>query len=323
MADREEDLYALLGVPRTADADAIKKAYRKLALKHHPDKNPGDKKAEERFKKINHANDVIGDPKKRQIYDEFGEMGLREGFDANRAREYVQWQSQTGSGPDLGSLFGSGKGPVDFDSIFSRFFAGGGAGGGRRAQGAMPFGMGFGGGRGRDLESAISVPFAQAVRGGEMRLTINGEPLTLRVPPGATEGVRLRIAGHGLPSPNGGARGDLMLTLHVEPHPSFWMEGGDLHVHLPVTISEAYRGAKIKMPAPDGELTVKVPARTSSGAKLRLRGKGVPASKNRPATDLIVHVRVAIPEGASAEIDGALDIMEKAYNKDIRADLDF
>src|SRR5215213_8998844 len=113
MAD--QDFYALLGVPRSADADTIKKAYRKLALQFHPDKNPGDKKAEERFKRINHANEVLSDPKKRVLYDEFGEIGLREGFDPERARQYSRWHQQSGQGPDLNDLFGGDAGqPVDF-----------------------------------------------------------------------------------------------------------------------------------------------------------------------------------------------------------------
>lgn len=331
MAEREEDLYAQLGVSRSADADTIKKSYRKLAMKYHPDKNPGDKKSEERFKKINFANDVLSDPKKRALYDEFGEMGLREGFDATRAREYMQWQSQGGAGPNLNDLFGRTEGPVDFDSIFSRFFGGqaGGAAGARgspggRRRGSVPFGMGFDGPmRGSDLESEITVDFVQAVLGGEMRLSVHGEPLTVRIPPGAMEGSRVRIAGRGMPGPGGGPRGDLLLEIHVREHDSYWLEGRDLHVELPVTVGEAYRGAKVPMPTPSGEIAVKIPAHTRSGAMLRLRGKGVPATKSKPASDLIVHVLVMLPEVENADVEGAVDTMEKAYSTNVREKLRF
>ncbi len=328
MAD--EDLYKTLGVERDAAADVIKKAYRKLALKFHPDKNPGDKAAEERFKKINHANEVLSDAKKRALYDEFGEVGLREGFDADRARQYAQWRTQSGgSSPDLNDLFGRGEGPVDFASIFDQMFTGGGA---RRGRGraASPFGAeGFGGGfnmapmRGGDLEGEVSVEFAQAIRGCELALNVNGASVAVRIPPGAREGSRVRVSGKGMPSPNQGPPGDLVLTIHVNPHESFWLEGDDLHVRVPITLGEAFRGGKVRVPTPDGHVMVTVPARTQSGAKLRLRAKGIPPGKKRPASDLIVHLEIAMPHIDSEEIQKAMEILEQGYVEDVRGGLAF
>ena len=333
MPEAEEDLYKVLGVERSADAETIKKSYRKLALKFHPDKNPGDKKAEETFKKINHANEVLSDAKKRALYDEFGEVGLREGFDPSRARQYSQWHSQSGMGPDLNDLFGQGEGPVDFASIFDRLFGGQqGMGGARRGRGqspfggSSPFGGGFGGNmamRGGDLEGEVTVDFAHAIRGGELSLNVNGAPVTVRIPPGAREGSRLRVPGKGMPSPSGGPSGDLVLAIHVRPHESFWLEDDDLHVRVPITLGEAFRGGKIRVPTPEGDVNVTVPQRTQSGAKLRLRGKGIPAGKKRAASDLIVHLEVAVPENESPEILAAVETLETAYRGDVRGGLSF
>jgi curved DNA-binding protein len=321
----EEDLYATLGVPRDANADAIKKQYRKLALQFHPDKNQGNKEAEERFKRINHANDVLSDPKKRVLYDEFGEVGLREGFDAERARQYAKWHSQGGQGPDLNDLFG-GEGPVDFGSVFDRFF-----GGARRGRGQSPFGgsMPFGGFqgavpiRGPDLEGEVTVEFQQAVRGGELSLNVNGEPVTVRIPPGAREGSRVRVPSRGGASPTGGPAGDLVLTIHVRAHGSFWLEGDDLHARLPITVGEAYSGAKIRVPTPDGDVNVSIPAHTQSGATLRVKGKGVPASKRRAASDLYVHIEVVLPVRDTDPVRSAVDVLNQAYDHEVRSGLAF
>lgn len=323
MAD--EDLYAILGVPRTADADTIKKAYRKLALQYHPDKNPGNKQAEEKFKKINHAYEVLSDPKKRALYDEFGEIGLREGFDPDRARQYARWHAQSGQGPDLEDLFGGpADQPIDFATIFDRIFGGFG-GQVRRGRAQSPFGMWETvPRRGADLESEVTIDFTQAVRGGELSLNLNGSPVTVRIPPGAREGSRIRVPGKGMPSPSGGPPGDLLLTIHVRPHNNFWMdEDGNLHVRVPVTVAEAYNGARIRVPTPEGNVMVTLPPRTSSGTKLRLRGKGVPASKKRPATDLIVEVAVAVPDVDSSEVRAALETLERGYSRDVREGLTF
>lgn len=321
----QNDYYEILGVTRGADADAIKKAYRALALKYHPDRNAGDKKAEETFKRINQAYDTLSDPKKKALYDEFGEMGLREGFNPDQFRQYQSAFGGAG-GPggavNFEDLFGrnGGGGGADYSSIFDQFFGNGFPGaahvsvdpGRSRRRASVPR-------KGPDLEGEITIDFATAVRGGEVSLNINGDPLKVRIPPGVRDGRRVRLAGKGVPSP-GGEAGDLLLTVHVEEHPSFWYEGDDLHVRVPVTLVEAWRGAKVKVPTPAGEVTVRIPPHTSSGAKLRLRGKGTPSSKNQEATDLIVHVELVLPPAGPA-VEEAMKALESIPQEDPRASL--
>jgi curved DNA-binding protein len=314
-----DDLYSVLGVSKTADADAIKKAYRKLAGQLHPDKNPGNKKAEERFKKVNHAYDVLSDGKKRKLYDEFGEEGLREGFDADRVRAYRDWQSRQGRGGYAG---GGGGQTVDLEDLFGQA---GGAGGfgdlfgdiinrARRPRGPS---------KGPDLESEVTIDFASAVRGATLELRPQGHasaPVTVRIPAGAADGSRVRIAGQGAPSPNGGPKGDLVLTLHVTPHPHFRRDGDDLHLDLPVTVAEAYHGARVPVPTIDGPVTMKVPARSQSGSVVRLRGKGV-ARKGRSPGDLYVHFLVLIPSEDTPEVAKLVDQLAQHQKEDPRADL--
>ncbi|HEX7667249.1 MAG TPA: DnaJ C-terminal domain-containing protein, partial [Polyangiaceae bacterium] len=271
-----DDLYGVLGVARTADADTIKKAYRKLAQKLHPDKNPGDKVVEEKFKAVNHAYEVLSHDDKRKLYDEFGDEGLREGFDPNRARAYHQWANQPGASRargggfpggfqggfgggetvNLEDLFGGG-GQGNLGDIFGDMM--GNRGRGRRARGPM---------KGQDAQAETTIDFVSAVRGTSLELRRPGsaEPTTVRVPPGADEGSRLRIPGQGEPSPNGGPPGDLFLTVHVQPHAFFKREGDDLHLDLPITLAEAYRGAKVKVPTPSGDVSLKVPEGAQSGS---------------------------------------------------------
>lgn len=296
-----EDFYSVLGVPRNADADAIKKAYKKLARDLHPDKNPGDKGKEARFKAVNRAYEVLGDANKRKLYDEFGEDALREGFDADKARAYRQWQQRGGNG------FGGG-GRVSLEDLFGGAVPGGSVH--FDVEGGDPFADLFGRARrprgpvkGRDVEQELHVDFASAVRGTTLQLRAPGarEAVTVRIPPGADEGSRVRIPGQGLPSPNGGPNGDLFLIVHVEPHPLFKREGDDLHLEVPITVSEAVKGAKVKVPTFDGPVAVKVPPETQSGTVLRLRGKGV-ARKGRDPGDLYVRFMVHVPKGASPEL---------------------
>lgn len=313
MADT--DFYATLEVPRSADADAIKKAYRSLALKFHPDRNQGNKSAEERFKQINRAYEVLSDPKKRALYDEFGEMGLREGFNPEQYRQYQKWAGGGGGRGGVEDLFGGAAGNVDVSDLFDQLFQGGGGGGRRRAGGPRAAV------RGQDLDGEVSVEFADAIRGVELPMTVNGQALRVRVPPGIHDGARLRITGKGQQVPHG-KPGDLMLTVHVNPHPSYWVEDDNLHVRLPVSLVEAWRGAKVKVPTPTGEVTLRVPPKTASGAKLRLRHKGIAHGRASEASDLIVHIAIALPK-ESPEVDQVIESLERLDLGDPREDLRF
>jgi curved DNA-binding protein len=313
-----QDLYSVLGVPKNADHDAIKKAYRKLAKDLHPDKNPGNKNAETRFKAVNHAFDVLGDAKKRALYDEFGEDGLREGFDPERARAYKRWAGQQGAGGgfrggqvNLEDLFGGENGEVHFSTGAGDFF--GDLFGRGRRRGPI---------KGADLESEVTIDLPSAIRGATLELRPHNSPVpvTVRVPPGADEGSRVRIPGQGAPSVNGGAPGDLLLVIHVSPHRYFRREGADLHVDVPITLGEAYHGAKVKIPTPEGAVTIKIPSRTQTGAVLRVRGKGV-AKKGSFPGDLYVHLAVHVPTAEDPEVAQLVEKLAKHQTEDPRKDL--
>jgi curved DNA-binding protein len=323
-----EDLYGVLGVPKTADPDTIKKSYRKLAKHLHPDKNPGDKKAEERFKTVNHAFDVLSDTKKRALYDEFGEEGLREGFDADRVRTYNQWARQQRAG---GGGAGGAASGVRLEDLFGNAARGGGTGGGSNEEAG--FGDFFGDLFGRqarrprgptpgpDLESTITIDFASAVRGTMLELRPDGAaaPVTVRIPEGATDGSRVRIAGQGAPSQSGGPNGDLLLTIQVKPHPFFRREGDDLHLDLPITVAEAYKGAKVKVDTFAGPVSLKVAPGTQSGGVVRLRGKGV--TKKGKTGDLYVHFLVQVPVAQTPEVMAAIETLAAAQSDDPRKDI--
>lgn len=305
-----DDLYTVLGVPKTADAASIKKAYRALARDLHPDKNPGNAAIETRFKKVNQAFQTLSDPEKRALYDEFGDDALREGFDANRARQARSWAQQGGGrgggGVNLEDLFGGGNGVhVDFggggaQDIFDMF---GGRGGRRRPRVQ----------KGQDLESQLRVTFADAARGTTLTMAPHDVPITVRIPAGAENGSRLRITGQGMPSTSGGPPGDLHLVVQVDDHPHFYREGDDLHVKLPITVSEAYFGAKVRVPTLDGSVMLNVPAGTQSGGKLRLKGKGI-TRKGRPPGNLLVHFLVQIPAEHTPELDALVTQIAQIQN---------
>jgi curved DNA-binding protein len=295
-----EDLYKTLGVDKSAEADAIKKSYRNLARDLHPDRNPNNKQAEARFKRVNHAYEVLSDKQKRALYDEFGEDGLRESFDADRERQARAWRSQGGGGgargPRLEDLFGGGG------------FGGGGGG----DPFADMFGQRSGGRRrgpspGADLESEVSVDFADAVRGTSLELRVNGQGITVKIPKGASTGMKLRVAGRGNPSQNGGPAGDLILTVKVLDHASFKRDGDDLHVEVPLTLSEAFFGTKVNVPTASGSVTMKVPEHTQGGTVLRARGKGV-ERVGAPAGDLYVKFVLRLPNQSGD--DGIAKIFE-------------
>lgn len=310
----EKDLYAALGVGRTASQDDIRKSYRKLARKHHPDVNPNDPKAAERFKDISYANDILGDEKKRKLYDEFGVKGLEAGFDAEQTRAYKHWQEGARRSPSNQEFTSE----VDLEDLL------GGLGG---------FGERFGFGRrrapsgprkGQDAQGEAPVDFLDVVRGGKVTLQFEGKgALNVTIPPGAEDGTKIRLAGQGAPSPNGGAAGDLFVTLRVRPHPYFTRKGSDVYVDLPVTVPELLRGGSIQVPTPDGAATVKVPPRSANGGKLRLRGKGATKRGSKERGDLYVTLAAVLPKDGDEEaLEKVADAMEPLYGAaDVREHL--
>ncbi len=280
-----KDYYQLLGLPRDAGSDAIKKAYRKLALKYHPDKNPGDKQAEEKFKEITEAYAVLSDPEKKKQYDQFGEAGFHQRFS----------QEDIFRGFDVGDLFREFG--IGSDDIFSQMFGGG--------RGRATY---YGGGRprqikGQDFSLQVSIPLRQAVTGGERRIAFShggqNESLQVRIPAGIESGQKLRVAGKGGASPAGGPPGDLYLEISVEADPVFRREGHDLFVTVPVPFSGACLGTSIDVPTLNGEKRVKVPAGMASGGKIRLRGFGVAAGGKKG--DIYAVVEVLVPGKLTAE----------------------
>jgi curved DNA-binding protein len=295
-------LYETLGVAKTASADEIRKSYRKLARKHHPDVNPGDAAAEASFKKISAAYDVLSDDKKRKAYDEFGDASLQSGFDPAKAREYARWQNTR---QQRSSRFGD-EGPVDFD--FSELFRGRG---GTGVRGPM---------RGQDLQASIEIDLRAAIEGTELSADLPGHgTVRVRIPKGAETGSVLRVPGKGSAGRNGGPAGDLLIETIVRPHPLLRRDGLDLHLSLPVTLAEAYAGGSVEVPTFEGPVNLKIPPRSQQGAKLRLRGKGVPRKDDRG--DLIVSLEVRMPDRSDDALAMALEAASSLYTKPVREGL--
>ncbi len=293
-----KDYYKVLGVAKDASADDIKKSYRKLAKKHHPDYNPGDKAAEQRFKEINEAYQVLSDPKKRQRYDQIGPDWERYagggggGWQGAPGGASVHWE-------DLGDVGGFSD---FFKSIFGDMFAGGGAprGRGRQQFSGFPFpGMqGEDGGGGADLEHALELSLTEAFRGTTRELRVSDErgrskTLEVKIPAGVREGSKIRVAG-------GAGRGDIYLVVKLRPDDRFEVKGSDLHCDVPVTLAEATLGASIEVPTPDGKARMKIPPDTQNGQTFRLGGQGMPSTKGHERGDLYVRVKVALPKRMSA-----------------------
>jgi len=267
------DYYEVLGVQRNASDEDVKKAYRKLARELHPDRNPGDKNAEARFKEVQEAYGVLNDKEKRAKYDQFGFAGNGAGPGGPGAGPGGFHWSTSGFDPgDLGEIlrqFGMGGMGGDFEETTTRR----GRGGGRRAQAPQT------------VEAEATILFLTAAQGGKVTLSIDGKEVEVKVPAGIEEGKKLRLAGQG---PGGG---DLIIVVHVEPHPYFKREGHNIVLEVPLSVSEAVLGTKVDVPTLDGtQVTVKVPAGTSSGARLRLRGKGIAGG------DQYIEIKIATPK---------------------------
>jgi curved DNA-binding protein len=313
------DLYATLGVAQDADPDSIRKAFRKLARRYHPDVNQDDPVKAEKFKEISFANEVLSDEKKRSLYDEFGVSGLDPNFNAEQARAQHRWGGEPLPGGGRYANFG---GDFDLDELLGRFSRGGFGGFGR--QGPL---------RGQDAEGRVSVDFVDAVRGGKVTIHMQGRgALHVTIPPGADEGTRIRLSGQGGSGSNGGPAGDLYLQLHVRSHRFFRREGPDLHIDLPVTITELVKGGDVVAPTPDGPVHLKIPAGSKNGGKLRLAGKGATirggtkkekAGKKDVARrgNLYVHLTAVLPQTSDKLGELALELEELYAGENVRAAL--
>jgi DnaJ-class molecular chaperone len=319
-----QDYYQRLGIGRSSSADEIKKAYRKLAKQYHPDHNQGSKTAEDNFKSVNEAFEILSDPKKRKLYDEFGDDAAKLGWDEKKAENFRAYRNggNTGGGGSVGgqgmpfdfNVNGEPGGPgFDFESILGEMFGARGAqAGGRRRRGPVP---------GGDLVTTMEVSLSEAVLGGERTIQVGPKRLSVKIPQGVETGSRIRLTGQGEPGERGGPPGDLYVDLEVTEHPHVRREGNDLYVDLPVTISEAINGAEVKVPIFGGSGVVTVRPGTQSGSKLRLRGKGVPGLKGAVHGDLYLVVQVKVPAATDAATKAALEVIEQAYGGNVRADL--
>lgn len=299
------DLYEILGLKRDASADDIKHAYRKLAQKYHPDRNPGDKQAEASYKEVQSAYDVLSDPSKRTQYDRFGGAGGADGGfpgGGGPRGQTFHWGGgsggfEAGEAADvLRQFFGGNEG---FENIFAQAGRQQGRGPWAGARQAPP----------QDAESEITLPFLTAANGGTVGIQVNGRQLDVKVPPGVEDGKTLRLHGQ---APGGG---DLLLKLHVEPHPYFRREGSSIILEVPVTVAEAALGSKVEVPTLDGSrLAVKVPPGTSSGARLRLRGKGIAGG------DQFIEIKVVVPAAKEGKLKELFEEIGRLNPDSPRAD---
>jgi DnaJ-class molecular chaperone len=314
------DYYETLGVSRTATPDEIQKAYRKLARKYHPDMNPDDATAKKKFQEVQAAFEVLSDEDKRKRFDQFGAD-----FESSGARSAggygggPQWRYTTSSNPqtypfDVEDLFGQGgveEGGGGFADLFRQF---GGSGRARRTTRAA---------RGGDLKHALTVPFATSIIGGEAALSVqrqegNIETIRVKIPAGIEDGKKIRLRGQGEPGAGDGPAGDILLTIHVSPHPQFRRLGNRLEVRVPVTLAEAASGAKVDVPTPQGTITLTVPPNTSSGKKLRIKGQGI---KTDPPGDLFAEIQIVLPEGLTPEERQTLTEISQRHPQNPRSEL--
>lgn len=287
-----QDLYQQLGVARGASAEEIRKSFRTLAKELHPDRNPGDKKAEERFKKISAAFDILGDAEKKAKYDR-GEIDA-EGHDVMRGFPGGGGFANSGEGPFQG--FRKGGSETSFDGVDLDEILGGMFGG--RGRNGRGFAM-----RGSDVRARLDLDLEESIKGVSKRIAFaDGRTLEVQIPKGAADGQTLRLAGQGYPGRGGGAAGDALIELHVRPHPLYRREGTDLHMDLPVSVPDAVLGAKVEASTPDGRVTLTIPRHANSGQVLRLKGRGA-ANTSGKRGDLFARLIVTLPDRVDADLE--------------------
>ncbi|HMM83209.1 MAG TPA: DnaJ C-terminal domain-containing protein [Terrimesophilobacter sp.] len=303
----DKDFYKVLGVPKDVSQADLKKTYRKLARKYHPDSNPGDAKAETKFKEISEAHAVLSDPESRKEYDQMRAMG-------SGMPRFTAGGQNGGFEDVFGGMFGGGAGggrrtasaPGGFEDIFGSMFGGGfgqSSGGYRGAGGPS---------KGRDITATTTLDFVTAIKGETARLqSAGGKPISVRIPAGVADGQKVRLKGKGEPSPDGGPPGDLTLTVTVRKHPVFERDGLNLRVDVPVTFTEATLGATIEVPTLDGDpVKLRIAPGTPSGRVLRVKGRGVTTTKG--VGDLLAEVVVAVPSHLTADAKEYLEKFAKA-----------
>jgi curved DNA-binding protein len=301
MSVKFQDYYKILGVKRDASEDEIKRAYRKLARKYHPDVNK-DKGAEEKFKQINEAHEVLKDPEKRKLYDQLGpDWQSGQDFKPPPGWENTHFEFRTGPGAET---FDFGGGFSDFfETLFGSRMAGGGRASGRQGSWVM---------RGQDHEAEIEIDLESAYRGATRTLTLQGheidpqgqvrptvQNIQVKIPSGVIDGTRIRLTGKGGEGMGGGPPGDLYLKVRIEPHPRFSLDGHNLQAEVPITPWEAALGGTVQVATMDGTVNLKIPPNSQSGQKLRLRGKGFP-KKTGERGDLIARLKIVIPKKLTA-----------------------
>jgi DnaJ-class molecular chaperone len=313
------DPYEVLGVSKSASEAEIKKAFRGLAKKYHPDTHANDPKAVKKFQEISAANEIIGDKDKRAQYDrgEIDAAGQPKGFSQGPhagaggfEQGFAGFRSRPGggAGPQGFEYEYSGNGPEGFqaDDIFAEILGGlGRGGGGRRAQPR----------KGADVQLQTTVSLQEAALGGTRRVVLaDGRQLEVRIPPGVKDGQQIRLRGQGAPGERGGPPGDALITVHIAPHPYFERDGRDLRLDLPITLKEAILGAKVPVPTLTGPVTVTVPPHSNSGRVLRLKGKGLPGTGGESPGDLYARLIVSLPELPDPELDNFVKNWKRDYD---------
>ncbi len=298
-----KDPYEILGVPRTASAEDIRKTYRRLAKKLHPDLNPGNREAEERFKEVGGAYDLLSDPDKRRRFDS-GEIDAS-GAERPQQQYYKDFAADAaGDGP-----YQNQSGFADFagaEDILAELF-------GRRAADARRS-------RGHDVRYALAIDLLDAVNGATKRLTLpEGATLDVSIPPGIKDGQILRLQGRGAPAGGDGPAGDALVEISINPHPFFARQGDDIHIDLPVTLGEAVLGARIKAPTPSGPVMLSIPKGSNTGTILRLKGKGVPRRGGHG--DELVRLKVMLPSQPNPELEAFLTSWAPGPSYDPRRDM--